>query len=216
MPALYFYVPNDKLDDVVDCGLKLSEWKSRFQATPWNRIERPCFVAWLNPRDDIRHKDGRYQCVKLDVPADYCAVADSDLYYLSLDHDELKQEYINTMVPLEDYIFGSFRVPECLVFATVLSEQISCLGKGLDEPILYENSAALYVNNILETYNDRYDDVNQALLYSFLSMQEQSGLVSCFRSVNQRLAVFYDRDKSRRITLKIPDFNKFLLKGRDG
>ncbi|NLY17409.1 MAG: hypothetical protein GX045_00235 [Clostridiaceae bacterium] len=215
MPALYFYVPTEKLEDVVDCGLKLSEWKTRHQATSWNRIERPCFVAWLNPNDDIRHRDERYQCVKLDVPTDYCAVADSDLYYLSLEHGELRQEYINTMVPLNDYIFGTFRLPECLVFATVLPDQIRCLGKGMDEPILYENSEVLYVNNILETYNDRYDDFNQALLYSFLTMQEQSGLVSCKRSSNRKLAVFYDRENNRRVTVKIPDFGEYLLKGSE-
>lgn len=215
MPALYFYVPAEKLEDVVDCGLKLSEWKSRHQATPWNGIERPCFVAYLNPSDDIRHKDERFQCVKLDIPADYCAVADGDLYLLSLEHEELRQDYINSMVPLKDYIFGSFRLPECLVFTTVLSDQIRRFGKGLDEPILYENSSVLYINYILETYNDRFDDVNQALLYSFLTMQEQDGLVSCCRSSEKRLAVFYDREKNRRITVKIPDFNKFLLKGGD-
>ena len=209
MSAVYYYIPTEKLEDVVDCGLKMSEWKSRHQETPWNNIELPCFTACLHPSDDIRHKDSGYQCIKLDISADNCVVANRDLYFLSLEHSEIKRDYVNAMVPLKDYIFGSFRRPECLVFTTVLSDQISCFGKGLDEPILYENSAMLYVNNILEIYNDRFDDVNQDLLYSFLAMQEQAGKISCFRSSQKRLAVFYDREKNTRVTVPIPDFDRY-------
>ncbi len=209
MPAVYFYIPTEKLEDVVDCGLKLSEWKTRQQRTPWNNIERPCFAACLHPKDNLRHKDSRYQCVKLDISPDYCVVADRDLYILSLEHSEIERDYINSMLQLKDYIFGSFRQPECLVFTTVLSEQISHFGKGLDEPILYENSAVLYVSNILETYNDRCDDFSQALLYSFLAQQEQKGIISCYRSSNDKLAVFYDKESNMRITVQIPDFNNY-------
>lgn len=209
MPAVYFYVPTEELEDVIDCGLKLSEWKSKQQETPWNAIKRPCFTACLHPNDDIRHKDKKYQCVKLNISADDCAIADLDLYFLSLEHSEISKEYINTMTPFQNYRFGSFRRPECLIFTTVLSDQIKCFGKSLDEPILYENSAMLYVNNIIETYNDRFDNVSQALLYSFLTLQDQAGLVSCFRSDHKGLAVFYGEDRNKHITVQIPDLSKY-------
>lgn len=209
MSVIYFYIPSEKLQDIIDCGLKLSEWKTRQQATPWDKTEKPCFTASLHPRDDFRYTNSRYKCIKLDISTDYCIVADSDLYRLSLEHQEMKQYYIDSMVPLKNYVFGSFRKPECLVFASVMAEQISCLGKGLDDPVLYENSELLYVSNILETYNDKFSDFNQTILYSFLALQEQNGLIQCIRGGNNRLAVFFDREGKKYITVRIPEFKNY-------
>ncbi len=209
MAVVYFYIPAQKLEDVIDCGLKLSEWKDRTQATPWSRDARPCIRTFLHPMDDIRHRDPSFKCIKLDVPTDYCVVADNDLYQLSLEHPELEKKYIDTMVQLDRYFFGSFRSPECLVFTTVLSEQISPLEKGLGEPILYQNSETLYVNNLLEQYKSRFDDINQVLLYSFLTLQKQNGCVEGLQSDEKGLAVFFDTKMSHPVTIPIPDFRKY-------
>lgn len=205
MAVVYFYIPAEKLEDVLDCGLKLSEWKSRVLPTDG----RPCLCALLHPMDDARHRDPAYQCVRLDVPVEYCMVADSDLYQLSLSDSSLKEVYQKTMVPLQHYIFGSFRKPECLVFTTILPEQLSLSGKGLGEPILYENSDSLYVNNLLGQYHDRYDDIYRVLLYSFLAMQKLEGRIEGFQCDEKGLAVFYDREMNYHITLPVPDFGKY-------
>lgn len=209
MAVVYFYIPAEKMEDVIDCGLKLSEWKERKQATPWSVDARPCIRAYLHPLDDKRHTDPSFKCIKLDVPVEYCVVGDNDLYQLSLEHPGMKKVYIDTMVPLDRYLFGSFRSPECLVFTTVLSEQIRPLGKGLGEPILYHSSETLYVNNLLERYNSRFDDINQVLLYSFLTLQRQNGCVDGLQSDEKGLAVFYDREMHHPITLPIPDLKKY-------
>jgi hypothetical protein len=211
MAVVYFYIPSDKLEDVTDCGIKLSEWKDRDQATRWSSIPKPCLCAFLHPLDDRRHQDPSYRCVKLDIPVEYLVVANRDLYRLSLEYSDIEQIYIDTMVPLQRYIFGSFRRPECLVFTTVLSEQIKPLGRGLDEPILYESSETLYVNNLLEKYNDRYDDFNQVLLYSFLTLQQQKGFIDGLHSTDERLAVFFDSEEKQHITVPIPDIEKYKI-----
>jgi hypothetical protein len=211
MAVVYFYIPAEKLEDVIDCGLKLSEWKDRKQATPWSGDARPCIRAFLHPMDDIRHEDPSFKCIKLDVSVEYCVVGDNDLYQLSLENSDIRKVYVNTMVPLDKYLFGSFRKPECLVFSTVLSDQITLAGKGLGEPILYENSETLYVNNILEQYNSRYDDINQVLLYSFLTLQRQNGCIKGLQSADRGLAVFYDNEMHHHITVPIPDLKKYKL-----
>ncbi|MBP7176258.1 MAG: hypothetical protein KBA53_08610 [Thermoclostridium sp.] len=208
MAVLYFYVPAQKLEDVIDCGLKLSEWKDRNQATPWSDA-KPCIRAFLHPMDDKRHGDPTFKCIKLDVPVEYCVVGDNDLYQLSLEHPEIHKTYMENMVPLDKYLFGSFRSPECLVFTTVLSDQLSPLGKGLGDPILYENSQTLYVNNLLERYNSCYDEINQVLLYSFLTLQKQNGCIEGLQSDEKGLAVFYNGEMSHPITVPIPDFRKY-------
>jgi len=208
MAVLYFYIPAQKLEDVIDCGLKLSEWKDRNQAMPGGDV-KPCIRAFLHPMDDKRHADPTLRCIKLDIPVEYCMVGDNDLYQLGLEYPEIQKTYIDSMFPLDKYLFGSFRSPECLVFTTVLSEQISPLGKGLGEPILYENSHTLYVNNLLEQYNSRYDEINQVLLYSFLTMQKHKGCIEGLQSEDKGLAVFYDRQMNHPITVPIPEFNKY-------
>jgi hypothetical protein len=209
MAVVYLYIPAQKLGDVIDCGLKLSEWKDRKQATPWSREARFCIRAFLHPADDKRHEDPSFKCIKLDIPAEYCIVADNDLYQLSLEHPEFEKHYIDTMVHLDRYLFGSFRSPECLVFTTILSEQISPLEKGLGEPILYQSSETLYVNNLLERYNSRFDDINQVLLYSFLTLQRQNGCIEGLQSEEKGLAVFYDRAMNHPVIVPIPDFKKY-------
>ncbi len=211
MPVVYYYIPANKLKDAVDCGLKLSEWKDRCLSTPWSNGEKPCLSALLHPMDDPKHHDPAYCCVKLDVPADYCVVCDSDLFHLSLEYPKIKKDYIRTMVPLKNYLFGSFRKPECLVFTTVLSEQINLLGKGMDDPILYESSERLYVNNLLQKYNDWYDEINRVLLYSFLKLQEQNEVMRGFRSEKKGIAVFFDQSSNQHISVPIPDFKKYRL-----
>lgn len=211
MAAVYFYVPAEKADDVVECGMKLSEWKDREQQTPWSYGPSPCFCALLHPNDDRRSKDPAYRCIKISIPAEDCVIADGDLYRLSMEYPEIRQKYIDTMVPLSKYRFGSFRNPECLIFTTILGDQISVYGKGLDDPILYENSEALYVNNILERFNDRYDRVNQVLLYCLLMEQFKNGLVEGFLSESKGLSFFLDRETEKYITIPVPDLRKYKL-----
>ncbi|MDI9482901.1 MAG: hypothetical protein QM315_06925 [Bacillota bacterium] len=212
MAVIYYYVPEDKLEDIIDCGLKLSEWKDGYQSTPWEGIEKPCFSAFLHPLDDDRHKDRSYRCIKIDIPMEYCVVYDSDLYRVSNEFPELKEKFIKSMVPLDEYIFGSIRRPGCFVFTTVLSEQISLLGKSMDEPILYENSEILYVNNILQQFNDSYHEFNSVLLYSYLTMQEQKGVFRCYRSGENNIAVFFDKESNQYISIPIPDYYKYKYK----
>jgi len=211
MAVVYFYVPVEKTNDVVECGLKLNEWKDREQQTPWNFGPQPCLCALLHPEDDKRSRDRAYQCIKINIPAEDCIIADGDLYKLSREYPDIKKKYIDTMVPLNRYLFGSFRNPECLIFTTILGEQISVYGKGLDDPILYENSETLYFNNILERYNDRYSGINRELLYCFLLTQSQNGLVESLISDSNGLAFFSGNGTDRYVTVPVPDLKKYRL-----
>jgi len=211
MAAVFFYVPAVKASDVVECGLKLSEWKDREQQTPWSDGPQPCLCALLHPDDDKRSRDPDYLCIKIDIPAEECIVADGDLYRMSQKYPEIKTQYIDSMVTLDRYMFGSFRKPECLIFTTILGEQISVYGKGLDEPLLYENSETLYMNNLIERYNDRYSEINGVLLYCLLFAQSQNGLLDALVSDDGRLAYFYDKKSGRYVTVPVPDLNRYRL-----
>lgn len=211
MAVVYLYVPVEKAEVIVECGLKLSEWKNKNVQTPWSSFPQPCICALLHPDDDKRSKDSAFQCIKLDIPAEDCIIADKDLYNLSLESPDIKQKYIDTMVTLDKYIFGSFRNPECLIFTTIISEQIHLYGKGLDDPILYESSETLYVNNILEGFNERYSGINKVLLYCFMLTQSQNQLIEGVQYDNKGIAFFFDKASNKYITLPVPDLKEYKI-----
>lgn len=209
MAVVYYYVPVEKANDVVECGMKLSEWKDREQETPWSSGTRPCICTLLHPEDDKRSRDISYQCIKINIPAEDCIVADRDLYRLSRKYPDIRKKYVDTMVPLNRYMFGTFRNPECLIFTTILSEQISFYGRGLEDPILYESSESLYVHNILERFKDKCSDINQVMLYCFLSAQLKNNLVEGLYDNSNGLAFFIDKESDRYITVPVPDLKKY-------
>ncbi|MCX7772646.1 MAG: hypothetical protein N2376_05975, partial [Clostridia bacterium] len=75
MAGLYFYVPRIKTSDIVECGLKLSEWYDREISLPGADGTRKVLKTLLHPRDDAKKlKDNSYQCLRLEVDLDYCRV----------------------------------------------------------------------------------------------------------------------------------------------
>jgi chloramphenicol O-acetyltransferase len=117
--------------------------------------------------------------------------------------------YIKSIIPLKDYIFGSFRFPECLVSSTIMPEQISILDKRLDSPILYDNSEELYVNNIIESYKEEHGDFQDVLLYSFYSKLAEQKNFEMIVDNDNKIAIILDKEKDKSISIKIPDLTKY-------
>lgn len=203
MAGLYFYAPRDKISEIVSCGLKLSEWYDRQIILPGHSGERRLLKAHLNPRDnEVRLKDPNYRCLRLEVDANYCIVGDATLYEMGLKEPELMERYKNTLTPLKDYRFGTFREPEVLVMTSVLPDSIEVAGIAMDIPILYESSSALYLSNILEKHEETWNDSGNHLLYAYYLYLESKGRVTQFK--DKEHAVFFHRDSKEYVALKIP------------
>lgn len=208
MVEVYFYIPVQQADNAVECGMKLSEWYSREIESGGER--KKCISALLNPRDDHdRYMSQDYRCLKLEVQSKYCFAADSLLYEPGLVHPEVMEMYKNSIIPIEKYTFGDYRLPECLVTGTVIGENIRVLGRGLDTPVLYNNSQELYFNNILEGFREEHDDFDDSLLYHFFKRLHIEGKVNCIEDSASGLAVFRDNRNDRTYTLKIPDMGRY-------
>jgi len=208
MVEVYFYMPAEQVDTAVECGLKLSEWYSR--ETIINGEMKKSITALLNPRDDQeKYGSHLYKCLKLQVQPKYCCVADSLLYLPGLNHPEVMELYTRSIIPIEQYTFGTYRLPECLITSTVLGDQISLPGKGLDTPVLYSNSQELYFNNLLEGMKEEHDDLNDTLLYFFFRKLCEEGKVSCVEDPGSGLAVFTGYRDGYTYTLKIPNLSSY-------
>ncbi len=211
MAGLYFYVPREKIKDIVDCGLKLSEWYDREILLPGMRDRNRAIKMLMNPRDDgARLKDPLYQCLRLEVDLDYCRVGEATLYEMGLKVPSLMDQYLLCLMPYSDYRFGTFRKPEVLVMASVLPDSIEVMGRAMDIPILYENSTTLYLNNIIERHEELYKDSGNHLLYAYYVLLESHGRVKRFEDREKGHVVFFSNDSSDYIVLQIPEEEKAI------
>lgn len=205
MAGLYFYVSQEKIKDIIDCGLKLSEWYDRESFLPGSYGNKKVLKTFLNPNDDVKRlKNPSYQCLRLDVDPNYCIVGDADLYGMGLNEPTLMEQYKSTLAPLYNYHFGVFRNPEVLVMTSVLPDRIKIIGKTMDFPILYENSADLYLHNIMLKHEEIYKDSGNRLLYAFFILLVSQGKATRFEDKEHHKAVFFYQDSKEYVVLQIP------------
>lgn len=208
MIDVYFYMPESEVSNAVECGLKLSRWAER-EVSVDDEVKK-CMTALLNPKDDMnKYRSSEYRCVKLEVPPQYCFVADKYLYLVGLKSPLAMELYLKSIVPIDKYIFGSYRLPECLVTSTVISGHIGVLDKRLDLPVLFNNSEELYINNIIETYREEHSEFSDALLYAFYCMLTDAGKLSKKEDPENGIAIFIAKSDGRHFTVKIPDLNSY-------
>lgn len=208
MVEVYYYLPVEEVENAVECGIKLSQFFER--EVEINGDIKKCLAAFLNPKDDIeKYKAADFKCVKLELDPKYCFVADKSLYRVGADFPKAFELFKESIIPIEKYIFGSYRIPECLVTSTVISGQVGVLDKRLDSPVLFGNSEELYINNIIETYREEFDDFNDAILYSFYYKLVEAGRMEVIEDLDKGIAVFIDKGKRKNYSIMIPDLRKY-------
>ena len=206
MAEVYYYVPAEDSDYIIECGLKLSRWYEKEILI--EGINKKCFSALLNPKDNMeKFSDEHLKCIKLDIPSEYCYVADKYLYEAGLYIPEIMESYYKSIIPIEKYLFGLYRLPECLVTTTVIPEQVGILNKAQDIPVLFNSSEELYINNLTEINKEIYEDFDDMILYYFYSKLAEYKNITCIEDKNNEMAIFIDNTnikKDKIYTIKIP------------
>ncbi len=170
MVTIYFYVDSSKLETIQKFGLKLSDNYSN--VIPINGLEKRVFVGLLNPKDDLtKYNSNAYTCLKVFLYPEQCYVINEVALII-------KQKEYN-IIPIAEYVFGTFENPRVLFNTSILPEQISILNKDIDEPVLFDNSKDLFyynkIQNMLDTYNlqDIYYALCEYLDYKDTKITEQ-------------------------------------------
>ena len=195
MVEVYYFMPKDDVPDVVECGIKLSEKADRTIFV--NGYKQLCMTGVINPDDDSRINDpSHFICLKLSVNERHCLVGDRVLYEAGLKDKQLMELYYESVISLGQYIFGTFRRPECLITCSILPEDIKVLNRRMDSPILVESSEELYVNNLIEYYKESYPGLNDVLLGLFFEHLTAGGVMEKVFE-DEKTSVF--KDKNGRI-----------------
>lgn len=204
MVDVYYYVPAGNVNEAVECGLKLSVWFDK-EVLIEGELKK-CFSGLLNPKDDLeKYNSDKLKCVKLEVPKEYCFVGDKYLYLVGLKYPDVMDLYIKSIIPVEKYTFGSYRLPECLVTCTVIGGHISLLDKRIDLPVLFDSSEELYINNIMEILKEEHKNFYDTLLYYFYCRLAEMQKIDTIEDDERKTAVFVNRGDGRVIIVKVPD-----------
>lgn len=187
---VFFPVPIADLDDVCECGLKISKYANR--TINVNGREMTCISAYLNPND--AEKDESLEMIRLIPDEAHCYVAEGAFYEEHLlcvacgGDDFWLKKYQDTIISASDYRFGMYRKPEYLIGRTLFSEQIEKFDRRKGEPILYNDSQELYIGSAVryaeEICEDFYETAVSAV-HSECGLQHIDG---------QRYKIFVDED----------------------
>lgn len=208
MVEVYFYVPAERAEEIAACGIKLSEWHNR--VVNIDGEPRKCIAALLNPRDDIAaYRSSGFRCIKLEVNPKYCYIAEGFYYRLDIQKPEIMEMYEKSVIPVGEYIFGKYRMPECLLLSTIIGDSINVLDGKFDSLILFNNSEDLYFSNVLERLREEHEDFNDAALYYLLDAAAKAGAFDKTEDLQRLMAVFKGRYSNEIYTVKIPDISRY-------
>lgn len=136
MSIIYYYTKNDNLPIFLKYGIRLS--KNFNKELNINGYIKPYLIGLLNPKDDIsKYNSTEFTCMKLDILDSHCKIIDSSFIE---NYNSQPLEYI----PIEDYIFGTYKNPLVLIDSSIISDKISTYNKIMDIPLLFDNSEDFY------------------------------------------------------------------------
>jgi hypothetical protein len=166
----YFYISKNELVDALECGLKLSVYGKPIPGS--GDIPIKAIRAYLSPRDNMDYfDDPELVCLKLDLSGEKLLVAE-DIYAATGNHKWFNESIIHA----SKYMLGKYRKPCYLITFTVLNDYISVLDKKRDVPVLYENSAGLYIQTLKSKFEENdaefYDKAFFGYMKLLVSMDE--------------------------------------------
>ncbi len=189
MIEVYYYVKAEDVSNILDCGLKLSSCYNREAVIDGEEVR--CFAGLLNPKDNPeQYRSSEFTCLKIQVKNEKCFVADRFLYENASAQNSELELYYNSIIPVEKYIFGTYRLPECLITTTILAGEAAILDKRMDSPVIYTNSEELYIHNILQELRERLAESDDFLLYYFFDKLADEKFLKKLENVEKGTAVF--------------------------
>lgn len=188
MKYLYIFIDNNKLDDVIKYGMKLSEFSNKLLTI--SKTQKYGITAFLSPKDSELYYDNNYSCIKVLTDKLKCLI-----YNKTCDNSYLLKDFICN---INEYQLGLYEEPVAFITSTILPEDIQLYNKLQDVPLVIENSKQYFyeksINDMLE--NDKFSKYE--LYQMLLILGEQKKI---FKTTNDNcIKIYEDKISGKKYT----------------
>ena len=191
LKTLYLYVPNEKVDDYIKYGIKLSQ--SANKVVTFDRAEKKGIISYLSPKDCDKYSDKNFTCLKIDTNKLNILIYNKTALDLTNDKDFICN--------IKDYIYGNYEEPRALICSTILPENISIYNKIIDTPLIIQSSKEFYYKH---TVLDMLDNelFTSFEVYQLLLILGQKKKLFKVKEVDKKLKLYIDKRSNKKYTKK--------------
>lgn len=192
MENLFIYVENEKAEDCLKYGMKLSEYANKIIA--FNNIEKKGILAYLTPKDSYLYDNDMFTCLRI-CTKDLRITIYNKIFE---DNEELLSKY---SCDCNDYKLADYEDPVGIIYSTILPENIFLYNRLIDLPIIIENSKEYFydkcVNDLIE--NDKF--TKYELYQTLLLLGEQKNIFKS-EKITDDLKIYTDVISNKIYTKK--------------
>lgn len=190
MKYLYVYIENEKVNNAIKYGMKLSEYSNKILDAS---NEKKGILAYLTPRDSEKYSNDNFTCLKINT---------SNLHIYVYNQIFENTDNLNTFIcEYSKYIVGSYEEPIALICSTILPENIEIYNKILDIPNIIETSKDFYyqkaINEMLENeYFSNYE------LYQMLLILGKQKKLFDITDITDKVKIYTNKLNNKKYTKK--------------
>lgn len=194
MDNLYVYVENQKVDNCIKYGMKLSEFANKVVTFSSQHTKRGV-LAYLCPQDCDLYQDTDYTCLRVSIQDDLMGI----IYNRVFEQTAITDEFY---CDLSAYQYGTFEEPVALICSTILPEYIYIYHKILDAPLLITNSKEYYYQKAISDMLIEEKFTNFELYQMLLILGEQKKLFEISKE-SDKLKLYTDKKTGKKYTKKV-------------
>ena len=190
MKYLYLFIENDKVNDAVKYGMKLSEYvNKRLYTNP----EKKGITAYLSPTDSIDYNDSNFTCLKV-----LTTNLNIFVYNKIFDNTSSINEFI---CDYSNYTIGSYEEPIAIICSTILPENLSIYNRIIDTPLVVENSKEFFYKKSIQEMLDNECFTNYELYQMLLILGQQKKIFEIF-NVTDKIKLYKSKITNIEYTKK--------------
>lgn len=190
MKYLYLFIENDKINDAVKYGMKLSEYANKIlKINP----EKKGILAYLSPYDSPNCNDSSFTCLKI-------LTNNLNIYLYNKIFDNTNS-LENFLCDINNYVIGSYEDPVAIICSTILPENISIYNNIIDTPLIVENSKDFFYQKSVQEMLDNECFTNYELYQMLLILGQQKKIFE-ISSVSDKIKIYKSKTTNIEYTKK--------------